>query len=87
MPDKKHFLYYIFLIFLLSLGIFLTIQTGYDRQLQFIIIILTAFFYVILGILHHLFEHDLSSKIVLEYVLMGALGISVVLFFLKGGII
>jgi len=51
------------------------------------IILLCGIFYVVIGIIHHLLAHDISSKIVLEYVLMATLGISIVFFLLKGGII
>ncbi len=86
MLNKKHIIYYIFLSAVLFFGIFLTMQTADNRQLQSLIIFSTAFFYVGSGLLHHFLEHDLNSKIVLEYVLMGALGLTVILFFLKGGI-
>lgn len=81
---KKHLGYYLSLTVILALGIFLSFQTSYDRQLQMLIITIMAFFYVAWSILHHLLEHDLSVKIVIEYVLIGSLAMSVVLFLIRG---
>ena len=43
-------------------------------------------FYMILGILHHFVNHELTAKIMVEYILIGALGISIVFFIIVGGI-
>lgn len=80
----KHIGYYFSLITILALGIFLSLQTSGDRQLQMLIMVMTVFFYVLWGILHHLLEHDLSIKIVIEYVLIGSLTMSIVLFLVRG---
>lgn len=81
---KKHTGYYLSLIIILALGIFLSLQTSGDRQLQMLIMVMTVFFYVLWGILHHLLEHDLSIKIMIEYVLMGSLAMSIILFLVRG---
>ena len=81
---KKHIGYYFSLIIILVLGIFLSLQTSGDRQLQMLIMVMTVFFYVLWGILHHLLEHDLSIKIVIEYVLIGSLAMSIILFLVRG---
>ncbi|MBI1982061.1 MAG: hypothetical protein HYY87_00910 [Candidatus Levybacteria bacterium] len=81
---KKHTGYYFSLIIILALGIFLSLQTSGDRQLQMLIMVMTVFFYVAWGILHHLLEHDLNIKIVIEYVLIGSLAMSIVLFLVRG---
>lgn len=81
---KKHTGYYFSLIIILALGIFLSLQTSGDRQLQMLIMVMTVFFYVLWGILHHLLEHDLSIKIMIEYVLMGSLAMSIILFLVRG---
>lgn len=82
--NRQHLYYYISLFIVLALGIILAMQTSYNRSLQMTIIIITTLFYVGGGIIHHLLHHDLSPKIVIEYVLMGAMGISIILFLLKG---
>lgn len=83
---KHHILYYAVLLIILVLGVGLAIHTSYNRSLQLTVIIITTFFYVIGGIIHHVLHHDLNSKIVIEYVLMGAMGISIILFLLRGSI-
>lgn len=81
---KKHTGYYLSLLLILALGIFLAMQLSYDRKLQMSIILLTSIFYVGFGILHHFIHHDLTAKIVIEYILIGSLGVTVILFLLKG---
>lgn len=80
---KKHFYYYISLFGVIFLGVFLVLQTSFDKNLQMMIVILTAFFYILWGVVHHFVNHDLRLKIVVEYVLIGALAVSIILFFLK----
>ena len=87
MFDKlsKHWAYYTSLILIFTLGFFLMSISSSNRQLQMGIVVFIALSYVLWGILHHLLNHDLSSKIVIEYVLIGSFGLAVVLFLLKGG--
>lgn len=80
---NNHLEYYISLVAILAFGFVLGILVAPNRQLQMGIVLLTTFFYVAWGILHHLLNHDLSLKIVLEYVLIGSLGLAVILFLLK----
>jgi hypothetical protein len=84
---KKHFGYYLSLSAILLLGIILIILTSPNIKLQSLVIALTVFFYVLWGILHHLINHELSSRIVIEYVLVGALGLSILFFMMMGGLI
>lgn len=77
---KEHIGYYLSMIIMVSLGIFLALQASYNLRLQVTIIVVTAFWYVLWGIAHHVIEHDLSSKIVVEYVLIGSLGMSIMFF-------
>ncbi len=79
---KKHFEYYISMIVLLLFGTVLAYLTIDQKQLQFLIIMLTILFYVGWGLLHHHINHDMTAKIVIEYVLVGSLGMSI-LFFLS----
>ena len=81
----KHHVYTILMFLIIGFGIFLAVQTSYDKSLQILILLLTTCFYVFSGIFHHALEHDISPKIVIEYVLIGVLGMTIVLFFLKGG--
>jgi hypothetical protein len=82
---QNHLGYYISLIAILIMSVVLMILANGNRELQMIIFTITAVCYVIWGILHHLFNHDLSLKIVLEYILIAALGVSVIFFVFMGG--
>lgn len=84
---KKHLGYYISLLLIFILGLFLIFLANPNTQLQSIIVLLTIFFYVLWGCLHHLINHELSMKIMIEYVLIGALGASILFFMLMGGLI
>jgi presenilin-like A22 family membrane protease len=81
----SHISYYIFLLVILFFG-FILASLSANRQMQIAIIVLTTIFYVIWGIFHHLINHDLTAKIVIEYILIGSLGLTVILFLLKGGL-
>lgn len=80
---KEHASYYLSLLLILAVGMLLASHTAYDTRLQFAVVALTTFCYLAWGILHHLLRHDLSAKVVVEYVLMGSLGMAVALFLLR----
>lgn len=82
----KHHHTYVFLLAIFLLGIVLLFQLNYNKQLQAVVVAAMSVWYVIVGILHHATHHDLTSKIVVEYILIGSLGMVIVLFFIKGGI-
>jgi len=84
---KKHMGYYLSLSAILLLGIILIVLTSPNIRLQSLVISLTVFFYILWGILHHLINHELSSRVVIEYVLIGALGLSILFFMMMGGLI
>lgn len=79
---RKHIVYYTSLVLILSLGTLFFFQTYYDKQMQLNILLLMACFYFVYGLVHHYANHDLSIKIVVEYLLIGAIGVSIILFFL-----
>lgn len=79
---SEHIVYYASLIVILSLS-FLLAYNSPDRNLQIGVIVITTFFYVLWGILHHLMNHDLHTKIVIEYILIGAFGLTVIFFLLS----
>ena len=83
--SNRHIEYYLSLVAILALGMFLVIIVSPNKNLQMFFVLLTTLVYVIFGVFHHLINHDLGSKIVLEYLLIGSLGIAVVFFILKGG--
>lgn len=82
---KNHIVYYFLLSAILLGGISLIFAASPDRQSQMMIVVGMGFSYVLVGIIHHLINHDLVAKIVIEYVLIAALGIAAAFFIFKGG--
>lgn len=78
----KHSAYYISLVVILALGFLLT-NSNSDRSFQIGVVLVTTFFYVLWGIIHHLINHDLNIKIVIEYILIGVFGLTVIFFLLN----
>ncbi len=72
---KKHLFEY---LLLLTAGIFflvlLSIARGSHLR-QFMVLVLFISFYVFWGILHHLLDKSFRLKIVLEYILIGAIAL------------
>lgn len=64
----KHILQYI-LILLVSSSVLITLFLLEDRQQKILIIYSLASLYLLWGILHHYYEHDLSLEVVLEYLI------------------
>lgn len=81
---KKHITYYTLLFVLLSISMVFVLQNTSDKRIQMTALVLTGFIYTIAGILHHIAEHNLTTKIMVEYVLMGSLGILILLLFFRG---
>jgi len=79
----KHSPYYISLIVILTLGFLLAYTNHANRSFQIGVVIATTFFYVLWGIIHHLLNHDLNVKIVIEYILIGAFGLTIIFFLLS----
>ena len=79
---SEHSIYYIVLITILSLS-FLLAYSSVDRSFQIGVIVATTFFYILWGMIHHLMSHDLHTKIVLEYILIGAFGLAAIYFILS----
>jgi hypothetical protein len=79
---KKHSLYYSLLGGILFCGFLLFLSFATNPQAQMMIVLLTSFFYVGFALFHHHLNHDLSAKVVVEYVLIATLGVSLVYFYL-----
>ncbi len=79
---KTQYLYYLLLLGILSAGFILFLSFSSNPQMQMAIVTLTSFFYVGFALFHHFLNKDLSVKVVIEYVLIAALGISIVYFYL-----
>ena len=80
---QKHHIYYVSVLCVQLLGLYLTYLTSFDFRLQMLVVILVTFIYTGWALLHHYVEHDLTSKIVIEYLLMGCFGITIVFFLLR----
>lgn len=79
---KAHIGYYTSLIAILAFGFLLVSLASPNRGLQIVAAILTTLLYTFWGIIHHLINHDLHTKIVVEYVLIGILGLTMIIFIL-----
>ena len=79
---KKHFLYYVGLLLMQSIGLLLVFFAASDKFLQLTVITFMTLCYVLWCILHHHLHHDLTLKIMIEYILIGLLGLVIAIFFL-----
>lgn len=82
--DRAHVVHYAIIVGLIVLGIAGTTLFSAHKGLQLAWVIGISLFYLFYGILHHYLEHDLTIKIVVEYVLVVALVISLFML-MKGG--
>lgn len=73
---KKHIGYYIVFSLVQLLGLALVLLASGNRQIQLFAILATTGFYFIFAVIHHMLDHDLTAKIVIEYALVGCLGLS-----------
>lgn len=71
-----HIAYYLSLIAVLALGLILIAITKNNPQVQMVAIVMTGFLYALWGIAHHALHHDIAAKVVVEYVLIAAIGIT-----------
>lgn len=81
--NRNHIYYYLFAGIIQIIGLLIIINAGGHRQIQLAYVVLISIFYVFWGIIHHRIHHDLHTKVVLEYVLMAALGIALMYFLLQ----
>lgn len=81
---KKHRFYYVIIFLIIAMGLILVSQSQYGKGYQLIVVGTIAFCYVLWGIVHHYAHHDITAKIVLEYVLIASLGMVALLFLLQG---
>jgi hypothetical protein len=85
MKINDHFAYYFLLITILTSGLLLIWALNPNRNLQMLCVIAVSIIYAVTGTVHHLINHDLVGKIVIEYVLVALLGVAAALFIFKGG--
>ncbi|MBI4098091.1 MAG: hypothetical protein HY426_03550 [Candidatus Levybacteria bacterium] len=82
---RNHLMYYLFLTGALVGGLILVVTFSPNKSVQMLIVVGISFLYFLIGIMHHLINHDLVAKIVIEYVLIACLGIAAAFFIFKGG--
>lgn len=71
--EKHHSLFYITEFAVISGGFSLILVGGFSFYLQLAILLLIFIFYTSIGLYHHKTHHDITSKVVLEYILISAL--------------
>lgn len=81
---KEHFAYHVSQVSILCLGFLGFVALSGQTRLWFLLV--SIFSYAGVGILHHALNHNLFPKIVLEYLLVGALAASIIIFMLRGGL-
>ena len=72
---KQHYIHFIILAAMIGAGVLGFFFTQGNPGLQFFIGILTSLAYVAWGLLHHAIQKDLHPKVVIEYVLIGAIAV------------
>lgn len=77
---KRHLIYHAGLLITFIAGILIIVQSLHDLNIVMLISLFLSFFYVVWGIMHHYMHHDIHAKIVIEYILIGMVGISAVYF-------
>lgn len=78
---KDHFWHYLVLVLIISIGGLVFILDT-NKVIKFQIGTLVAIAYVFWGIIHHFLEKNLNFKIMVEYLLIGALSVA-----LLGGVL
>ncbi len=74
---KKHLWYYVSFAIIQLLGLLLVLLVAYDKQLQLMAIFITTIFYILWSLAHQYIHHHLNVKIATEYILIGALGLTI----------
>lgn len=75
----RHIFHYSILLIMMVAGIIAIIFTGRNLSAQTGIVILIGFAYFVWGLVHHALERTLHAEVVIEYLLLAALGIGSVL--------
>lgn len=80
MKTRRKFIHFLILSAILGLGTLLFFYENGNHAAQLTIGIITSIAYAAWGIIHHAIEEDLHRKVVVEYILIGA--IAIVIFFI-----
>ena len=82
--NRNHIIHYLIIAGIILLGSSLLLLFAGNKLLQLTGLIVTSVLYLAYGIIHHRLEHDLTLKIVIEYVLIGLLTIALFIFVKQG---
>ena len=82
--SRNHIIHYLIVAGIILLGGSLLLLFAGNKLLQLVGLIITSILYLAYGIIHHRLEHDLTVKIVIEYVLIGLLTIALFIFVKQG---
>ncbi len=74
----KHLSHYMLLFGLLLAGFSGLILFSYDKNFQIGIALATAVAYVFWGVVHHALHKDLHPETVIEYIVIAALGLTII---------
>ena len=72
---KQSIVHFLVLIAILAAGVLTFIRVRPNTSLQLFVGITTAAAYVLWGLVHHAMKKDLHQKVVVEYLLIGAIAI------------
>lgn len=81
---KAHVVHYLVLAFILLGGVVAFFWAAPNSSVQFIIGVVTSVAYVLWGFIHHAIQKDLHKRIVIEYILIGAIAIILLATLLQG---
>lgn len=81
---KNHLVHYLIILGIIALGIGSVILLSSNKNMQLIMVLAVSLFYLCYGIFHHFLEHDITIKIVVEYVLVTLLVVALFIF-VRGG--
>ena len=76
----KHFWHYFVYLCIFGGGLLLVLETRNNTNLEAFSLILTGLFYFVWAMVHHHVHHQLTSKIIIEYILVVLLGVVLLLF-------
>lgn len=79
----QDFVQYLVLTCILLGGLFCFYYAQGNTLLQFIVGVITSVCYVLWGVIHHMLKKDLHTRVVVEYILMGAIAIVLLATILK----
>lgn len=82
----NHIPHYIVLALISIIIVVSRLVFTFDQNLLIQALFIIAFIYVIWGIIHHWLDHDLTFKIMVEYILIAAIAMLAGIIAIKGGI-